>query len=201
MSKRSSLRNFLQPNLNPSSGEFTNRTLPVKSLERHNVYLFVIVSSFLVSLFPSPPCCNSSRLREFSSVNHRAGSPGDDSLANKVMKKFKEYAMNFWTDEHYVKVQDPPARGYNRFNFKNGSDEHPQGFLSYSPNGTVTVISKLKYTFFLFVVVVVEENAIFLVFCSRVLSCMRIMGRKVTSGCCGTKASTSLTGLCWSVWD
>lgn len=77
-------------------------------------------------------------LREFSSVNHRAGSPGDDSLANKVMKKFKEYAMNFWTDEHYVKVQDPPARGYNRFNFKNGSDEHPQGFLSYSPNGTVT---------------------------------------------------------------
>ncbi|TNN81464.1 Transferrin receptor protein 1 [Liparis tanakae] len=77
-------------------------------------------------------------LREFSSVNHRAGSPGDDFLANKVMKKFKEYAMNSWSDEHFIKVQDPPATGYNRFSFKNGRDERPQGFLSYSPNGTVT---------------------------------------------------------------
>uniref|UniRef100_A0A8C2XCX0 Transferrin receptor protein 1 n=1 Tax=Cyclopterus lumpus TaxID=8103 RepID=A0A8C2XCX0_CYCLU len=75
---------------------------------------------------------------EFSNTNHRAGSPGDESLANKVINKFKEYGMNSWTDEHFVKVQDPPASGYNKFAYKKGRDEHPQGFLSYSPNGTAT---------------------------------------------------------------
>ncbi|XP_031694592.1 transferrin receptor 1a [Anarrhichthys ocellatus] len=75
---------------------------------------------------------------EFSSVNHRAGSPDDESLANKVLNKFKEYGMKTWTDEHFVKVQDPPASGSNRFVFKNGRDERPEGFLSYSANGTVT---------------------------------------------------------------
>ncbi|KAM7401141.1 hypothetical protein PAMA_005367 [Pampus argenteus] len=73
---------------------------------------------------------------EFSSVNHRAGSPGDETLANKVAKKFKEYGMNFWTDEHYIKVQDPPVSGFNKFVFK-GQEERPDGFLSYSANGKV----------------------------------------------------------------
>uniref|UniRef100_A0A8P4KLU6 Transferrin receptor protein 1 n=1 Tax=Dicentrarchus labrax TaxID=13489 RepID=A0A8P4KLU6_DICLA len=76
---------------------------------------------------------------EFSSDEHRAGSPGDDALGNKVLKKFKEYGMNTWTDEHFVKVQDPPASGSNRVVFKNGSNaEYPKGLLSYSAIGTVT---------------------------------------------------------------
>ncbi|XP_068557604.1 transferrin receptor protein 1-like [Cebidichthys violaceus] len=76
--------------------------------------------------------------RDFSSANHRAGSTGDNSLANKVLNKFKEYGMKTWTDEHFVKVQDAPASGSNRFVFKNGREERPVGFLSYSGNGTVT---------------------------------------------------------------
>lgn len=47
--------------------------------------------------------------------------------------------MNTWTDEHFIKVQDAPAAGANRFVFK-GSAEYSKGFLSYSANGTATVI-------------------------------------------------------------
>ncbi|XP_040027826.2 transferrin receptor 1a [Gasterosteus aculeatus] len=75
--------------------------------------------------------------REFSVVNHKAGSKGDESLANKVLGKFKGYGMNTWTDEHFIKVQDAPAAGANRFVFK-GSAEYSKGFLSYSANGTAT---------------------------------------------------------------
>ncbi|XP_035525871.1 transferrin receptor protein 1-like isoform X2 [Morone saxatilis] len=76
---------------------------------------------------------------EFSSDEHRAGSPGDDALGNKVIKKFNEYDMNTWTDEYFVKVQDPPASGSNRVVFKDGNNvEYPKGLLSYSANGTVT---------------------------------------------------------------
>uniref|UniRef100_A0A3P9BPI7 Transferrin receptor protein 1 n=1 Tax=Maylandia zebra TaxID=106582 RepID=A0A3P9BPI7_9CICH len=75
-------------------------------------------------------------LGQLTSSNHRAGSPGDEDLGNKVITKFKEYGMKTWTDEHFVKVQDPPASGYNRIVFKNGSEERPTGFLSYSANGT-----------------------------------------------------------------
>ncbi|KAG8013948.1 Transferrin receptor protein 1 [Nibea albiflora] len=77
-------------------------------------------------------------LSEFSTANHRAGSPGDESLGNKVLTRFIEYDMKTWTDEHFVKVQDPPASGYNKFVFKNGNEERPDGFLSYSANGNVT---------------------------------------------------------------
>ncbi|KAM8849246.1 transferrin receptor 1a [Spinachia spinachia] len=75
--------------------------------------------------------------REFSVVDHRAGSKGDESLARKVLAKFKGYGMNTWTDEHFIKVQDPPASGSNKLVFK-GTEERPKGFLSYSANGTVT---------------------------------------------------------------
>uniref|UniRef100_A0AAZ1XMR4 Transferrin receptor protein 1 n=1 Tax=Oreochromis aureus TaxID=47969 RepID=A0AAZ1XMR4_OREAU len=77
-----------------------------------------------------------SSMDALSSSNHRAGSPGDEDLGNKVLKKFKEYGMKTWTDEHFVKVQDPPASGYNRIVFKNGPEERPTGFLSYSASGT-----------------------------------------------------------------
>ncbi|XP_029309642.1 transferrin receptor 1a isoform X2 [Cottoperca gobio] len=74
--------------------------------------------------------------REFSSDSHRAGSPGDEVLGNKVIKKLIEYGMKTWTDEHFVKVQDPPASDSNKVVF-NGTTESPKGFLSYSANGKV----------------------------------------------------------------
>ncbi|XP_028986996.1 transferrin receptor protein 1-like isoform X2 [Betta splendens] len=78
-----------------------------------------------------------STFSEFASVDHRAGSPGDEALRGKVLKKFNEYGMNPWTDEYFVRVQDPPASGSNKVVF-NGRTYHPKGFLSYSVNGTVT---------------------------------------------------------------
>uniref|UniRef100_A0AAQ4RUQ2 Transferrin receptor protein 1 n=1 Tax=Gasterosteus aculeatus aculeatus TaxID=481459 RepID=A0AAQ4RUQ2_GASAC len=80
---------------------------------------------------------SAAKMEEFSVVNHKAGSKGDESLANKVLGKFKGYGMNTWTDEHFIKVQDAPAAGANRFVFK-GSAEYSKGFLSYSANGTAT---------------------------------------------------------------
>ncbi|XP_034743848.1 transferrin receptor 1a isoform X2 [Etheostoma cragini] len=83
--------------------------------------------------------------REFSSANHRAGSPEDDALGNKVIQKFKEYGMKTWTDEHFVKVQDRPTSGSNRVVFKNGNAMHPEGFLSYSATGQVTGAALYAY--------------------------------------------------------
>ncbi|XP_035993854.1 transferrin receptor protein 1 [Fundulus heteroclitus] len=77
-------------------------------------------------------------LSEFSQVSHRAGSPEDESLGNKVLQRFKGYGMNTWTDEHFIKVQDPPSSGSNRVVFKNTLQEFPKGFLSYSNTGSVT---------------------------------------------------------------
>nr|XP_019961267.1 PREDICTED: transferrin receptor protein 1 [Paralichthys olivaceus] len=72
---------------------------------------------------------------EYSSNSHRAGSAGDELLRNKVLNKFTEYRMDPWSDVHFVKVQDPPASGFNKFVFKEGPEEHPEGFLSYSATG------------------------------------------------------------------
>lgn len=79
------------------------------------------------------------------SDSHQAGSAGDETLADRVFRKFKEYGMRTWTDEHFVKVQDLPASGFNKFVFKNGNEERPDGFLSYSATGTVKVINMLNY--------------------------------------------------------
>ncbi|MEQ2249176.1 hypothetical protein ILYODFUR_026659 [Ilyodon furcidens] len=75
---------------------------------------------------------------DFSQASHRAGSPEDEKLGNRVLERFKEYGMNTWTDEHFIKVQDPPTSGYNKIVFRNMSEERPKGFLSYSGNGSVT---------------------------------------------------------------
>uniref|UniRef100_A0A8C7YST1 Transferrin receptor protein 1 n=1 Tax=Oryzias sinensis TaxID=183150 RepID=A0A8C7YST1_9TELE len=70
--------------------------------------------------------------------DHRAGSPGDEELGNKVMDYFNLFGMTTWTDEHFIKVHDPPASGFNRILFKDGTEERPKGFLSYSATGSVT---------------------------------------------------------------
>lgn len=74
---------------------------------------------------------------ELSEVSHRAGSPGDESLGNRVLWRFKEYGMQTWTDEHFIKVQDAPTSKSNRVVFKNESEARPKGFLSYSNVGSV----------------------------------------------------------------
>lgn len=74
--------------------------------------------------------------------SHRAGSAGDQGLANKIQKKFNEYGLTTWSDEHFVKVQDAQASGYNKFSFKDAGEEHPQSFLSYSFNQNVMVMKK-----------------------------------------------------------
>uniref|UniRef100_A0A3P9KPP3 Transferrin receptor protein 1 n=1 Tax=Oryzias latipes TaxID=8090 RepID=A0A3P9KPP3_ORYLA len=75
---------------------------------------------------------------DFSKDDHRAGSPGDEELGNKVMDYFNLFGMTTWTDEHFIKVHDPPASGFNRILFKDGTEERPKGFLSYSATGSVT---------------------------------------------------------------
>ncbi|KAJ3594715.1 hypothetical protein NHX12_004022 [Muraenolepis orangiensis] len=72
---------------------------------------------------------------DFASDNHQSGTSGDDKLANMVVKKFKDYHMDSWTDEHFVKVQVLPTT--NRVTFK-GVSETPSGFLSYSHSGNVS---------------------------------------------------------------
>ncbi|XP_054889541.1 transferrin receptor protein 1-like [Poeciliopsis prolifica] len=76
-------------------------------------------------------------LSEFSQSSHRAGSPQDESLANRVLQKFKVNGMKTWTDEHFIKVHDLPAGSCNEIIFKNTSTECTKGFLSYSSNGSV----------------------------------------------------------------
>ncbi|XP_062844211.1 transferrin receptor protein 1-like [Trichomycterus rosablanca] len=72
-------------------------------------------------------------LSEFAMDSHRAGSAGDQALANMVLKKFQNYNMNPWADAHYIKVQDRPRSGSNRVTFKDKTFSEP-GYLSYSAN-------------------------------------------------------------------
>lgn len=77
--------------------------------------------------------------------NHRAGSAGDQAVASKIQRKFQQYGLTTWADEHFVKVQEAPASGYNKFSFKDASEEHPRSFLSYSPSQSVTVTGKTAF--------------------------------------------------------
>ncbi|CAL8343971.1 unnamed protein product [Merluccius merluccius] len=74
--------------------------------------------------------------RDLTSENHQAGTPGDDALANVMMKKFKSYYMQAWTDEHFVKIQELGTK-VNRVTFK-GNTMDLSGFLSYSAKGSIT---------------------------------------------------------------
>uniref|UniRef100_A0AAV2JUZ5 Transferrin receptor protein 1 n=1 Tax=Knipowitschia caucasica TaxID=637954 RepID=A0AAV2JUZ5_KNICA len=69
----------------------------------------------------------------FASPSHQAGSPGDENLGNRIIRKFKEYGLSTWTDEHFVKVQELPKT--NKVTF-NGESVNLEGFLSYSAPGT-----------------------------------------------------------------
>uniref|UniRef100_A0A8C7K3J3 Transferrin receptor protein 1 n=1 Tax=Oncorhynchus kisutch TaxID=8019 RepID=A0A8C7K3J3_ONCKI len=77
-----------------------------------------------------------SAFSEFASESHQAGSAGDTVLAKKVLGRFKEYGMYTWTDEHYVKLVDPPASGSNKVTFKGSDLGTLRGYLAYSKTGT-----------------------------------------------------------------
>uniref|UniRef100_A0A4W5Q577 Transferrin receptor protein 1 n=1 Tax=Hucho hucho TaxID=62062 RepID=A0A4W5Q577_9TELE len=77
-----------------------------------------------------------SAFSEFASESHQAGSAGDEALANKVLKRFNQYGMYTWTDEHYVKLVDPPASGSNMVTFKGSDLGTLRGYLAYSKTGT-----------------------------------------------------------------
>lgn len=97
-----------------------------------SIFGFIHSSGLFFFPFPSP--------RDLSTSSHQAGSPGDKALANRLFSKFQDYGMKSWTDDHYVKIQDPPVSGSNHITF-NGMDERPTGFLSYSACGKVSVRS------------------------------------------------------------
>ncbi|XP_029480117.1 transferrin receptor protein 1-like [Oncorhynchus nerka] len=77
-----------------------------------------------------------SAFSEFASESHQAGSAGDTVLAKKVLGRFKEYGMYTWTDDHYVKLVDPPASGSNKVTFKGSDLGALRGYLAYSKTGT-----------------------------------------------------------------
>uniref|UniRef100_A0AAZ3RUM9 Transferrin receptor protein 1 n=1 Tax=Oncorhynchus tshawytscha TaxID=74940 RepID=A0AAZ3RUM9_ONCTS len=85
-----------------------------------------------------------SAFSEFASESHQAGSAGDTVLAKQVMGRFKEYGMYTWTDEHYVKLVDPPASGSNKVTFKGSDLGTLRGYLAYSKTGTAKVIIEQK---------------------------------------------------------
>ncbi|TTN01734.1 Transferrin receptor protein 1 [Bagarius yarrelli] len=77
-------------------------------------------------------------LNEFSSVSHQAGSPGDEELSRKIWKKFLDFGMKPWNDEHFVRIPTRPAKGTNTVVFHNTTFSET-GFLAYSPTGKVQV--------------------------------------------------------------
>lgn len=84
-------------------------------------------------------------------------------------------------DKQYVKIQDPPASGYNRFVFKRDAEQQPTGFLSYSANGTVTVIYLPRFFFFFFPTTTTTPDDLILYGLTAGYSCVRTLrnGRKL----------------------
>lgn len=75
-------------------------------------------------------------LSEFSIEEHRAGSSGDEVLANKVLKRFQQNNMPTWNDEHYVKLQAPSTSSPNSVTFRGTNMGVLEGYLAYSASGT-----------------------------------------------------------------
>ncbi|XP_049332539.1 transferrin receptor protein 1-like [Astyanax mexicanus] len=75
-------------------------------------------------------------LRLFSSDTHEAGSLGDEELGEEVLRRFRDYSMTPWTDEHFISVLDRFSSGTSRVNFR-GAEFDESGFLAYSAKGLV----------------------------------------------------------------
>ena len=79
-------------------------------------------------------------------------------LAKKVLGRFKDYGMYTWTDEHYVKLVDPPASGSNMVTFKGSDLGTLRGYLAYSKTGTAKVIIEKNPVFFVSFLFSIEMN-------------------------------------------
>ncbi|KAG9343530.1 hypothetical protein JZ751_013696 [Albula glossodonta] len=77
--------------------------------------------------------------REFARDSHEAGSDEDRALGLLVMKRFKNYGLSPWNDEHFVKLQGPPSTGSNTVTFSGQEIGRPRAYLAYSATGTVEV--------------------------------------------------------------
>ncbi|KAI1882749.1 hypothetical protein AGOR_G00238140 [Albula goreensis] len=75
--------------------------------------------------------------REFARGSHVAGSDEDRALGLLVMKRFKNYGLSPWNDEHFVKLQGPPSTGSNTVTFSGQEIGRPRAYLAYSATGTV----------------------------------------------------------------
>lgn len=128
MCQSSLLENSVLTNLILSSGKYTRCTLSIDGAKRFYLVVFILILKTIFLFFS-----------ELTSPNHRAGTPGDESLANKLLNKFKQYGMNTWSDEHFVRVQELPNSVFNKITFK-AKEDRLVGFLSYSNSGSTTVI-------------------------------------------------------------
>ncbi|XP_048845231.1 transferrin receptor protein 1-like [Brienomyrus brachyistius] len=72
--------------------------------------------------------------KEFTKESHEAGSANDEALALQIKGRFQQYRMKPWTDEHFVKLQNPPASGTNKITMKEKRLQ-PRGYAAYSASG------------------------------------------------------------------
>ncbi|KAA0704624.1 Transferrin receptor protein 1 [Triplophysa tibetana] len=73
-------------------------------------------------------------ISNYSSVG-KAGSPEDNSLADKINTFWKSLPMKTWIDEHFVKLQYPSSSNPNKVRFGTEEIGSPKGFLAYSATG------------------------------------------------------------------
>ncbi|KAL4660155.1 transferrin receptor protein 1 [Arapaima gigas] len=74
--------------------------------------------------------------RDYIQENHEAGTEGDEILASRILASFKNYRMNPWHDEHYVKLQGLLPSSTNTIKFNGEVVGTPHGYAAYSANGT-----------------------------------------------------------------
>uniref|UniRef100_A0A8C9SYU0 Transferrin receptor protein 1 n=1 Tax=Scleropages formosus TaxID=113540 RepID=A0A8C9SYU0_SCLFO len=68
--------------------------------------------------------------------SHEAGTAADEKMASLVYSSFKDYRMNPWHDEHYVKLQSLSPSSPNTIKFNGEVIGTPRGYAAYSATGT-----------------------------------------------------------------
>uniref|UniRef100_A0A8C9TFL3 Transferrin receptor protein 1 n=1 Tax=Scleropages formosus TaxID=113540 RepID=A0A8C9TFL3_SCLFO len=71
-----------------------------------------------------------------ASFSHEAGTAADEKMASLVYSSFKDYRMNPWHDEHYVKLQSLSPSSPNTIKFNGEVIGTPRGYAAYSATGT-----------------------------------------------------------------
>uniref|UniRef100_A0A8C9WHP9 Transferrin receptor protein 1 n=1 Tax=Scleropages formosus TaxID=113540 RepID=A0A8C9WHP9_SCLFO len=69
-------------------------------------------------------------------IYHEAGTAADEKMASLVYSSFKDYRMNPWHDEHYVKLQSLSPSSPNTIKFNGEVIGTPRGYAAYSATGT-----------------------------------------------------------------